>query len=240
MLVIMAVILKPQILTVSPAGWSWTVYATLFCSPTCCADDGPWSSKTLCCLFCSHALGMVCPLDEYFATKFPKCRLQQRWSVNGIWVIRLNSTPLMPRIWPFLWHMHTQVSYFDHQVANGHDFQENGKPVDQWWICDDVHGEQAARFISDLRDKSNRSCFISRFRLIPYGSAGGIKRQISFPSGFTGSTRKTYGNVDLMDQAIGKVLTALMKRALGQYTVFFFSDNGGRKTMARIMGLSRW
>ena len=47
----------------------------------------------------------------------------------------------------FYGHMHTQVSYFDHQVANGHDFQENGKPVDHnGEYATDVHGEQAARF----------------------------------------------------------------------------------------------
>ncbi|MEC7176218.1 MAG: sulfatase-like hydrolase/transferase [Pseudomonadota bacterium] len=132
----------------------------------------------------------------------------------------------------FYGHMHTQVSYFDHQVANGHDFQENGKPVDHnGEYATDVHGEQAARFITDLRDKSKPFMLYIPF-LAPHSPMEApeeLKDKYPFRLDLPGSTRKTYAAmVDSMDQAIGKVLTALDEEGVADNTiVFFFSDNGG-------------
>ena len=132
----------------------------------------------------------------------------------------------------FYGHMHTQVSYYDHQVANGHDFQENGKPVDHnGEYATDVHGEQAARFITDLRDKSKPFMLYIPF-LAPHSpmeAPEALKDKYPFRLDLPGSTRKTYAAmVDSMDQAIGKVLTALDEEGVADNTiVFFFSDNGG-------------
>ena len=132
----------------------------------------------------------------------------------------------------FYGHMHTQVSYFDHQVANGHDFQENGKPVDHnGEYATDVHGEQAARFITDLRDKEKPFMLYIPF-LAPHSPMEApeeLKDKYSSRLDLPGSTRKTYAAmVDSMDQAIGKVLTALDEEGVADNTiVFFFSDNGG-------------
>ena len=132
----------------------------------------------------------------------------------------------------FYGHMHTQVSYFDHQVANGHDFQENGKPVDHnGEYATDVHGEQAARFITDLRDKSKPFMLYIPF-LAPHSpmeAPEALKDKYPFRMDLPGSTRKTYAAmVDSMDQAIGKILTALDEEGVADNTiVFFFSDNGG-------------
>jgi arylsulfatase A-like enzyme len=128
--------------------------------------------------------------------------------------------------------MHTQVSYYDHQVANGHDFQENGKPVDHnGEYATDVHGEQAARFITDLRDKSKPFLLYIPF-LAPHSpmeAPEALKDKYPFRLDLPGSTRKTYAAmVDSMDKAIGKVLTALDEEGVADNTiVFFFSDNGG-------------
>ena len=132
----------------------------------------------------------------------------------------------------FYGHMHTQVSYFDHQIANGHDFQENGKPVDHnGEYATDVHGEQAARFITDLRDKTKPFMLYIPF-LAPHSPMEApeeIKDKSPFRLDLPGSTRKTYAAmVDSMDQAIGKVLTALDEEGVADNTiVLFFSDNGG-------------
>ena len=132
----------------------------------------------------------------------------------------------------FYGHMHTQVSYFDHQIANGHDFQENGKPVDHnGEYATDVHGEQAARFITDLRDKTKPFMLYIPF-LAPHSPMEApeeLKDKYPFRLDLPGSTRKTYAAmVDSMDQAIGKVLTALDEEGVADNTiVLFFSDNGG-------------
>ena len=56
-----------------------------------------------------------------------------------------------------------------------------------------------------------------------------LKDKYPFRLDLPGSTRKTYAAmVDSMDQAIGKVLTALDEEGVADNTiVFFFSDNGG-------------
>ena len=132
----------------------------------------------------------------------------------------------------FYGHMHTQVSYFDHQIAKGHDFQENGKPVDHnGEYATDVHGEQAARFITDLRDKTKPFMLYIPF-LAPHSPMEApeeLKDKYPFRLDLPGSARKTYAAmVDSMDQAIGKVLTALDEESVADNTiVLFFSDNGG-------------
>ena len=66
-----------------------------------------------------------------------------------------------------------------------------------------------------------------------------LKDKYPFRLDLPGSTRKTYAAmVDSMDQAIGKVLTALDEEGVADNTiVFFFSDNGGFENYGSDNGL---
>ena len=129
-------------------------------------------------------------------------------------------------------HLNTQVSYFDHEFAKGHDFQENGKSVrHDGKYATDVHGEQAVRYLKDIRDKSKPFFLYVPF-LAPHSPIEAkpqdqdkYPRRLDLPT----APKKTYAAmVDSMDQAIGRILDTLDEQGIADNSiVLFFSDNGG-------------
>lgn len=132
----------------------------------------------------------------------------------------------------FFGHLNTQVDFFDHSFAGGHDLQENGVPVQaEGQYATDLHGEQAARYLTDLRDKTKPF-----FLYVPFtaphspmqaksGDLGAYPRRLDLP----GRSQRSYAAMtDSMDQAIGRILTTLEREGVADNTiVLFFSDNGG-------------
>ena len=132
----------------------------------------------------------------------------------------------------FYGHLNTNIHYFDHEFAGGHDFQENGKSVrhDGEYLTD-VHGDQAVRYISELRDKEKPFFLYVPF-LAPHSPMNAKEEDIAkYPRrlDLPNAPRKTYAAmVDSMDQAIGRILDTLDKQGIADNTiVLFFSDNGG-------------
>jgi len=129
-------------------------------------------------------------------------------------------------------HLNTQVSYFDHEFAKGHDFQENGKSVrHDGKYATDVHGEQAVRYLTEIRDRSKPFFLYVPF-LAPHSpmeakaeDLAKYPRRLDLPT----ATKKTYAAmVDNMDQQIGQILDILDQQGIADNTiVLFFSDNGG-------------
>lgn len=129
-------------------------------------------------------------------------------------------------------HLHTQVSYFEHEFAKGHDFQENGKSVKhEGKYATDVHGEEAVRYLKEVRDKSKPFFLYVPF-LAPHSpmeakdeDLAKYPRRLDLPT----ATQKTYAAmVDNMDQQIGRILDTLDEQGIADNTiVLFFSDNGG-------------
>lgn len=211
-------------------------YATPFCSPTRAAlmtGRDPLKLGVAYSVLMPWENGGV-SLDEHFLPESFKAAGYSTAMV-GKWHLGHTieqHTPNARGFDHFYGHMHTQVSYFDHKVANGHDFQENGRPVNHdGEYATDVHGAQAARFIRDVRDKAKPFFLYVPF-LAPHSpmeAPDELKDKYPTRLDIPGRTRKTYAAmVDSMDQAIGKVLTALDEEGVADNTiVLFFSDNGG-------------
>ena len=132
----------------------------------------------------------------------------------------------------FYGHMNTQVSYFDHQVAGGHDFQENGKSVNhKGEYATDVHGRKAAEYINQLA-QDDKPFFMYVPFLAPHSpieAREDVRSKYWNKFDIPGSPSKTYAAmVDSMDQAIGQILKTLDDNKIANNTiVLFFSDNGG-------------
>ena len=132
----------------------------------------------------------------------------------------------------FFGHFHTQVSYFDHGFAGGHDMQENGVSVRrEGEYATDIHGDEAVRYLTELRD-DEKPFFLYVPFLAPHSpmeAPDDVKAKYPKRLDVPGSPRKTYAAmVDSMDQAVGRILTALEEEDVAENTiVLFFSDNGG-------------
>jgi len=132
----------------------------------------------------------------------------------------------------FYGHLNTNLHYFDHEFAGGYDFQENGKSVRHHGrYATDVHGEQAVRYLKNIRDKSKPFLLYVPF-IAPHSpmhakqeDLNKYPRRLDLPT----SPKKTYAAmVDSMDQAIGHILETLDEQGIAENTiVLFFSDNGG-------------
>lgn len=132
----------------------------------------------------------------------------------------------------FYGHLNTNVQYFEHDFAGGHDFQENGKSVDHKGdYATDIHGDQSVRYLQELRDKSKPFFLYVPF-IAPHSPMNAKQedmdkypRRLDLPT----SPKKTYAAmVDSMDQAIGRILDILDEQGIADNTiVLFFSDNGG-------------
>ena len=132
----------------------------------------------------------------------------------------------------FYGHLNTNLHYFDHKFAGGHDFQENGKSVrHEGEYATDVHGDQSVRYLTEIRNKS-KPFFLYIPLIAPHSPMNAKQedlnkypRRLDLPT----SPKKTYAAmVDSMDQAIGRILDTLDEQGIADNTiVLFFSDNGG-------------
>ncbi len=132
----------------------------------------------------------------------------------------------------FYGHFNTDVNYFSHSFAGGHDFQENGQTVThEGEYATNVHGNQAARFINDLRDPEKPFFMYVPFLAphSPMNAKDADKAKYTSRIDTPFYPAKTYAAmVDSMDQAIGDILDALDEQGVADNTiVLFFSDNGG-------------
>ena len=132
----------------------------------------------------------------------------------------------------FYGHLNTNLHYFDHQFAGGHDFQENGKSVKHdGEYATDVHGDQAVRYLTDIRDRSKPFFLYVPF-IAPHSPMNAKQEDLDkYPRrlGLPTSPKKTYAAmVASMDQAIGRILDTLDEQGVADNTiVLFLSDNGG-------------
>ena len=211
-------------------------YATPFCSPTRAAlMTGRDPIK----LGAAHAVFMawdndgISPDEHFMSESFQAAGYQT--ALVGKWHLGHTieqHTPNARGFDHFYGHFNTDVDYFSHSFAEGYDFQENGQSVKHdGAYATDVHGDQAARYINELRDPSKPFFLYVPF-LAPHSpmqakdeDMAKYSSRIDLPI----SPKKTYAAmVDSLDQAIGQILRALDDQGLAENTiVLFFSDNGG-------------
>lgn len=211
-------------------------YATPFCSPTRAAlmtGRDPIKLGTAHSVIMAWDNDGVSPEEHFMPESFKEAGYQT--AMVGKWHMGHSieqHTPNARGFDHFYGHFNTDVRYFEHSFARGHDFQENGKTVKhEGEYATDVHGSQGARYINELRDP-DKPFFLYVPFLAPH-SPMEAKDEDKAKYGSRIDTpihpAKTYAAmVDSLDQAIGDILNALDEQGIADNTiVLFFSDNGG-------------
>ena len=211
-------------------------YATPYCSPT---RSALMTGRDPIKLGVAHSVlmawnnGGVSPEEHFMSESFKSAGYQT--AMVGKWHMGHSieqHTPNARGFDHFYGHFNTDVNYFSHTFAEGHDFQENGKSVKhEGEYATDVHGNQAERYINEIRDP-NKPFFLYVPFLAPHSPMNAKEEDKSkYPNRLDTPVHpaKTYAAmVDSMDQAIGQILTALDEQGVADNTiVLFFTDNGG-------------
>ena len=211
-------------------------YTTPFCSPTRAAlmtGRDPIKMGVAHAVFMAWDNGGVSPEEHFMPESFKAAGYDT--GMIGKWHMGHTieqHTPNARGFDHFYGHFNTDVSYFDHTFAGGHDFQENGETRDhKGEYATDVHGNQAVRYLRDIRDKEKPFFLYVPF-LAPHSPVQAKDEDIAKYSHRLDSPRapqKTYAAmVDSMDQAIGSILDELDSQGIADNTiVLFFTDNGG-------------
>ncbi len=176
--------------------------------------------------------GGVSPEEHFMPESFQAAGYQT--AMVGKWHLGHTIEPLVPNARGFdhfFGHLNTQVDFYEHTVAKGYDLQENGKSIKrEGTYLTDVHGDEAVRFINDIRDP-NKPFFLYVPFLAPHTPMQAPEElKAKYPTRLDRPVpKKTYAAmVDSLDYNVGKILTALDERGLSENTiVLFFSDNGG-------------
>ena len=211
-------------------------YATPFCTPTRAAlmtARDPIKLGVANAVIMAWDNGGVSPAEHFMPESFQEAGYQT--AMVGKWHLGHTieqHTPNARGFDHFYGHFNTDVRYFDHTFAGGHDFQENGQTVShEGEYATDVHGSQGARYINEMRDP-NKPFFLYVPFLAPH-SPMNAKEDVKdkYPNRLDAPLfpGKTYAAmVDSLDQAIGNILNALDEQGIADNTiVLFFSDNGG-------------
>lgn len=163
-------------------------YATPFCTPTRAALI---TARDPIKLGAAHAVFMawdsagISPTERFMPKDFQAAGYQT--VMVGKWHLDHTIEQHMPNARGFdhfYGHFNTDVLYFDHTFAGGHDFQENGKSVShKGEYATDVHGNQATRYINEIRDPDKPFFLYVPFLAphSPYGSQRRRYRKISKP-----------------------------------------------------------
>lgn len=211
-------------------------YATPFCSPTRAAlmtARDPIKLGVAHAVFMAWDNGGVSPEEHFMPESFKAAGYDT--AMIGKWHMGHTieqHTPNARGFDHFYGHFNTDVSYFEHDFAGGHDFQENGEIRDHnGEYATDIHGEQAVRYLNDIRDKEKPFFLYVPF-LAPHSPVQAKDEDIAKYSNRLNTPRapmKTYAAmVDSMDQAIGRILDTLDEQGIAENTiVLFFTDNGG-------------
>jgi len=211
-------------------------YATPFCTPTRAAlmtGRDPIKMGVAHSVIMAWDTDGVAPEEHFMPQSFKAAGYQT--AMIGKWHLGHTleqHTPNARGFDHFYGHFNTDVDYFTHSFAKGHDFQENGVSVKhEGEYATDVHGNEAVRYLNEIRDPSKPFFMFVPF-LAPHSPMQAKEEDIAkYPSRLDTPyyPKKTYAAmVDSLDQAIGQILDSLEENGLTENTlILFFSDNGG-------------
>jgi len=176
--------------------------------------------------------GGISPQEHFMPDSFRSAGYQT--AMVGKWHLGRATEPLVPNsrgFDHFVGHLNTQVDYYTHGVAGGYDLQENGKSIKrEGEYATDIHGLEAAKYISELRDPDKPFFLYVPFLAphTPIQAPDDLKAKYPFRLDRP-VPKKTYAAmVDSLDQNVGRILDALDAEGISENTiVLFFSDNGG-------------
>ena len=211
-------------------------YATPFCSPTRAAlmtGKDPIKLGVAHAVLMAWSNGGVSPKERFMSESFKDAGYQT--AMIGKWHMGHTieqHTPNARGFDHFYGHFNTDVDYFTHSFADGHDFQENGVSVKhEGEYATDVHGNQAVRYLKDIRDP-NRPFFMYVPFLAPHSPMQAKEEDMAKYTHrleIPGRSKRSYAAmVDSLDQAIGQILSAINDEGVRDNTlILFFTDNGG-------------
>lgn len=210
-------------------------YAMPICTPTRSAlmtARDPMKLGTIYAGFQPWNNGGVSPEEHFMPESFKAAGYQT--AMVGKWHLGHTSEPLVPNsrgFDHFVGHLNTQIDHFKHNVANGHDLQENGVSINRdGEYSSRLHSSEAVRYLTEVRDPG-KPFFLYVPLLAPHAPMQAPEDLLAkYPNRRDLPTKKkTYAAmVDAMDQAVGEVLKALEDQGVADNTiVLFFSDNGG-------------
>ena len=211
-------------------------YATPFCSPTRAAlmtARDPIKLGVAHSVLMAWSNGGVSPKERFISQSFKEAGYQT--AMIGKWHLGHTleqHTPNARGFDHFYGHFNTDVDYYSHSFASGHDFQENGVSVKhEGEYATDVHGNQAVRYLKEIRDPDKPFFMYVPF-LAPHSPMQAKDEDIAKYSSRIDTPRskkKTYAAmVDSLDQAIGEILNVIDEEGVRNNTiVLFFTDNGG-------------
>lgn len=175
--------------------------------------------------------GGVAPEEHFMPESFQAAGYQT--AMVGKWHLGRQFQSLLPHkrgFDHFFGHLNTQVDYFTHKSAGGHDLQENGVSRKSSAYATDLHGDEAVRFVRELRDPARPFLLYVPF-LAPHSpmqAPEALEAKYDSRRNFPMPKRTYAAMVDSMDQAIGRILAELDAQGLSDNTIIlFFSDNGG-------------
>lgn len=211
-------------------------YATPFCSPTRAAlmtGKDPIKLGVAHAVLMAWSNGGVSPKEHFLPESFKAAGYQT--AMIGKWHLGHTieqHTPNARGFDHFYGHFNTDVDYFTHSFADGYDFQENGTSVrHDGEYATDVHGDQAERYIRELRNPDQPFFLYVPF-LAPHSPMQAKEEDMdkyNHRLEIPGRSKRSYAAmVDSLDQAIGQILTAIDDEGLRDNTlILFFTDNGG-------------
>ena len=212
-------------------------YAMPICTPTRSAlmtGRDPMKLGSVYAGFQPWQNGGVSPEEHFMPQSFQAAGYQT--AMIGKWHLGRSTELLTPNARGFeyfLGHLNTQIDYFDYTVAKGFDLQKNGQSLEgETRYATDLHGEEAARYISEIREP-DKPFFLYVPFLAPHSPIQAPEAlEAKYPKRRNLPTpKRSYAAmVDSLDQAVGRILNALDAEGLNEDTlILFFSDNGGLK-----------
>ena len=169
------------------------------------------------------------PLDEYLLPQMLK-DAGYKTAMSGKWHLGHAKTEFWPRQRGFDSFYGATVGEIDHFKHSSHgvkDWYRNNKPIDEEGFDNSLFGTEAVRVIN--RHDPKTPLFLYLAFTAPHTPFQAPQKYIDRFSGIADENRRKYAAmISVMDDEIGKVVTALEKRGMRDNTlIVFHSDNGG-------------
>ena len=131
----------------------------------------------------------------------------------------------------FYGHYNGALDYFTHEREGEVDWHRNNETVREEGYTTDLLGREAVKFIED--SPASTPFFLYLPFNAPHAPYQAKPEDLAKYPKRSGNKRTYAAMIDSMDQAIGRVLSAIAKRPDADNTfVLFFSDNGGHEPVA--------
>lgn len=171
------------------------------------------------------------PTDEHFMSQAFQAAGYQTWAI-GKWHLGIaDQYSARARGFDHFYGARDGVvDYYEHTFKGKRDWERNGEPIQEEGYTTDLFGAEAVRLI-EQRDRSKPVFLYLAFNA-PHGPVKAPDAVVrKYSQGSRDRRSVYYAAVDVLDTAIGNILSALDREGMKDNTlVMFFCDNGPRTT----------